>query len=517
MLYLYFISAKIAGLRRGIVSAHLRTLDSGSIEASLQRRVRPDAGDFPEVGPCPMVSEQGRCRVHMELEQLEVDLLYHAGSASWLPAGQAPILSKGNRHLTWAVPFPSAGVSGVVQANGREWAVFGAGYQDVVEMSITPWQLPVNELIWGRAHCENRTVVFNQVSMREGTILQYVLIRRGGDDPDPLILRSMAIDAGQLDHEMELRCADATLRLSLDCVLRVGEIAAGGQIRSRLLGKMLSGISGRPFEKKMLSKADRNPTWRTMHDIALWNLERRGSLLYWGGCSLSDLARAHGTPLYVVNPGLVTGRYEGFLRLFQAAGLNAKVFFSYKTNPVPAVLKPLAALGCGAEVISEFEFWLADRLSIDGAGIIVNGSVKSQDLLRQAVEKEVTLINVETVEEMLRLRQFASARKRTANVGLRINPCLAKGSWDFTLTAGSKKSHIGFRKGDAAWGEALAILREDPALRLRGLHFHIGSGILSVRPYEAALRVVLEMWRELLERDFIPRFLTSAAGSERPL
>jgi hypothetical protein len=279
VLYLYFINAKIASLCRGIVSAHLRTPDARSYEAALQRPVMTEGSDSLEAHPCCMVTEPDCCRVHIKSEQLEIDLRYYAAGAPWFPAGQAPILRKGNRLLIWTVPFPCAHVSGVVRAGGREWTVTGAGYQDLVEMSIPPWRLPVIELVWGRAHCEKRTFIFNRLRTRAGTTLQYALIRRGGNGEDSALLQPMAIEAGQEDRETEIRCADATLRLTLDSVLRAGEIAGGGQIRPRLLANVLSGISGRPFEKKMLSKAELEfggNTFRgwAIHERVVWDWAR---------------------------------------------------------------------------------------------------------------------------------------------------------------------------------------------------------------------------------------------------
>ena len=253
-----------------------------------------------------------------------------------------------------------------------------------------------------------------------------------------------------------------------------------------------------------------------MRDISPWNLERRGLELFWNGCSLTALARTHGTPLYVVNAALLEQSHEALLGAFRAEGLEARLFFSYKTNPVPDLLRYIAALGCGAEVISEFEFWLARGIGVAGRNMIVNGSVKSPELLRQAVLQDVALINVESVEELRSLRQIAAGQERPVNVGLRINPCLSKSRFDFTLSAGSRQSHIGFTSEAGDWKEALRILHGDPLLRLRGLHFHIGSGVRSARPYEAALKTALKMWMEVNDRGFQPAILDIGGGFSTP-
>jgi diaminopimelate decarboxylase len=163
-------------------------------------------------------------------------------------------------------------------------------------------------------------------------------------------------------------------------------------------------------------------------DITLWNLQRNNDQLHWNGCSLTELAQRYGTPLFVVNKSRLEQSYREMFDAFRAEGLDVEVFFSFKTNPIPDVLKSLIQLGAGAEVISEFELWLATKLGVEGKKIIVNGSVKSPMLLRQAVESDVALINVETVAELCSLQEITAQLGKTVNVGLRINPALKKGS-----------------------------------------------------------------------------------------
>ncbi len=247
-------------------------------------------------------------------------------------------------------------------------------------------------------------------------------------------------------------------------------------------------------------------------DPDLWNLDHQGEDLRWGGCSLMEVARNYGTPVYVVNPILIRRCHEELLSSFESEGLQARIFFSFKTNPVPDVLKCIAALGCGAEIISEFELWLAAKLGLDGSRILVNGFSKTEELLRQALLHEVGLINLESLEEIRLLQALASRLGKTAKIGLRINPCLSKSCYDFTLFAGTRSSTAGFRHADPEWKAALRILRDDSQLKLQGLHFHIGSGILKANPFLEAIEAALLMWTDLLEMGFRPTILDIGGG-----
>ena len=247
-------------------------------------------------------------------------------------------------------------------------------------------------------------------------------------------------------------------------------------------------------------------------DEARWALERRAGDLQWNGCGLSELARDHGTPLYVVNAERLDRAYEAIRGPFEAEGLNTRLFFSFKTNPVPAVLRRIRALGCGAEVISPFEYWLTSRLGLRGDDVVVNGTCKSPDLLRQAILDDVALLNVESLDELRLVRAIAVEAGRRVRIGLRINPCLRTTPFDFTLSTGSRASHMGFRKGERDWDEALRLVREEPILDVQGLHFHIGSGVRSARPYIAATRTALTMWTDLLEAGLHPTILDIGGG-----
>lgn len=251
-------------------------------------------------------------------------------------------------------------------------------------------------------------------------------------------------------------------------------------------------------------------------NIENWNLEHRGEELYWNGCNVIHLAQKYGTPLYVVNKHLLEESLQGMIDAFRAEDLDAHIFFSFKTNPVPEVLKTIIKLGAGAEVISEFEFWLSRKLGLEGSKIIVNGCIKSPELLKQAVESDVALINVETVSQLSTLRDITRELGRKVNVGLRINPALRKRRFDLTSATGSSTSHMGFLPDSSELSMALNTLQEEPQLKFRAFHFHIGSGIRSLRPYKEALPKVLKVWEGVLSHGFTPEILDIGGGFTIP-
>src|SRR5215471_1249504 len=96
-----------------------------------------------------------------------------------------------------------------------------------------------------------------------------------------------------------------------------------------------------------------------------WDCETRDEgVLAIGGVSVRELVRKHGTPLHVVHLDRLRADHDHFLAAFRAHYQNTILGTSYKTNPVPGVLRELHRFGTLAEVISEFELWLALKLGM---------------------------------------------------------------------------------------------------------------------------------------------------------
>lgn len=214
--------------------------------------------------------------------------------------------------------------------------------------------------------------------------------------------------------------------------------------------------------------------------------------LHWHGCNLPVLAHQYGTPLYVVNTESLRQAYTAIQRAFQDAGLDAEVFFSVKTNPLPEVVRYLLKIGAGAEVISEYELQLVQQLGCPAESIIVNGPAKSASLLRLAVETGVRLINVESLGELESLRMVACEAGRPAHIGIRLNPAVWTWRFDMSLSSAASTSHFGFSLHESGWQTALQIAKDDPNLRLDGFHFHLGTGIKNAAPYRHALSRVFK-------------------------
>jgi diaminopimelate decarboxylase len=206
------------------------------------------------------------------------------------------------------------------------------------------------------------------------------------------------------------------------------------------------------------------------------------------GCSALELAAEYGTPLHVVHEARLRETVASYIRAFREryAG-DVEPFYAMKCNGVPGVVSMVFQSGAKPEVMSEYEYWLARRLGVPPAEIIVNGPHKGKRFLRALVSEGVKFVVVDSLQELDVLGQVCSELDRPANLLLRLNPDYTPyGMNPATATASRKGAIFGL---DLASGEertALALCRQSRLLRYQGLHVHIGTGCKRAEDYSRA-------------------------------
>jgi diaminopimelate decarboxylase len=213
------------------------------------------------------------------------------------------------------------------------------------------------------------------------------------------------------------------------------------------------------------------------------NLHYENNELYAEGVRLADAADTLGSPLFVMSRAAVGEAWRALGSPFREAGVPAVLYFSAKTNPVPAFLLELKALGAGLEVVSEYELWLARRLGY--SKILVNGTGKPPGLLGRALEAGVDLYVIESRAELEEVLAAGRHRPpvRPLPVALRICPGLPGGNP--ATSSGAKGSPFGFDMNELA--PALRLIKDRSDLEFRGFQAHIGTGLQSIGPFKKSL------------------------------
>jgi diaminopimelate decarboxylase len=205
------------------------------------------------------------------------------------------------------------------------------------------------------------------------------------------------------------------------------------------------------------------------------------------GVKLSEIAAQVGTPFYCYATATLTRHFGVFSEALSKAGLDATICFALKANPNIAVVRTLAALGCGADVVSEGELRQALAAGVPPERIVFSGVGKTRHELEFAVAKGIMQINVESEPELEMLSQIAAARGIRMPIALRVNPDVDAGT-HAKITTGKKENKFGIE-----WTRAHAVYqraRALPGIEVVGIACHIGSQLTDVEPFrEAFLRV----------------------------
>jgi diaminopimelate decarboxylase len=227
----------------------------------------------------------------------------------------------------------------------------------------------------------------------------------------------------------------------------------------------------------------------------------KGGELYAEDVSVSQLADAYGTPLYVYSTRTITDHYD---RLTQAlAPLDHLICFALKANSNLAVLKLLAERGSGFDLVSGGELTRVRKAGGEPAKCSFAGVGKTRAEIEQALAAGIYVFNVESVPELEFIDRVAGERRKRAPVAIRVNPNIDAGT-HAKITTGTYENKFGiaFEEVGALYARA-ARLRN---LRLLGVQMHIGSQITEVKPFVQAVNKMLPLVTELKARHKIEFF-----------
>jgi len=231
-----------------------------------------------------------------------------------------------------------------------------------------------------------------------------------------------------------------------------------------------------------------------------------GNRLYCEDVAVESLARKYGTPLFIYSQRTLT---EHFQKLDRAlAPLDHLVCFAMKSNSNQGVLRALADLGGGFDIVSEGELRRAMAAGADPGKCVFAGVGKTETEIEYALRQGVYSFNAESEPELARINRIAARLKKIAPVSVRVNPNVdAHTHAKITTGTYENKFGIAFEEIEGVYARAAKLKN----LRLRGLQMHIGSQLTSVKPFEEAVRKVLPLVKRLKEKHGL-EFLSIGGG-----
>jgi diaminopimelate decarboxylase len=206
-----------------------------------------------------------------------------------------------------------------------------------------------------------------------------------------------------------------------------------------------------------------------------------------GGCDAVELAAEFGTPLYVFDELGIRRRCAEFKREFQQRYANTTVFYSAKAFINKALARLFDEEGLGLDVVSAGEMSIARSAGFPMDRVYFPGNNKSAEELKLALEWGVGRIVIDNFQELNLLNEIAEKQGKNPDIFLRLSPGVDPHTHDYIIT-GNLDSKFGV---PMVQGEKALVTILSTRLRLRGLHFHIGSQIAEFEPYQQAIDIIL--------------------------
>jgi diaminopimelate decarboxylase len=233
----------------------------------------------------------------------------------------------------------------------------------------------------------------------------------------------------------------------------------------------------------------------------------RGGVLHAEDVPLCEIATAVGTPVYVYSTATLTRH----VRVLEEAlaGLPHLICYALKANSNLAVVRLMASLGVGADVVSEGEYRRARAAGIPGERIVFSGVGKTRADMRHALEGGIRQFNVESEPELRALSEVATAMGLRAPIALRVNPDVdARTHAKIATGKAENKFGIPIGRAPAVYAEAAAL----PGIEVVGVDVHIGSQLTELAPFEAAFVKVAELTEALRAEGHAIRRLDLGGG-----
>jgi diaminopimelate decarboxylase len=214
-------------------------------------------------------------------------------------------------------------------------------------------------------------------------------------------------------------------------------------------------------------------------------MQYKNKIFHVENISTEKLVKKFNTPLYCYSYLKLKNNIINFKNHF--SNINPLICFSVKSNSNVKIIKEIKNLDCGADVVSKGEMMKALKAGVNPKKIVFSGVGKTYSELEYAINKNVLLINVESKSELLVIEKIGKIKKKKVDIGIRLNP---------NTNAKTLKQISTGREGDkfgVAEKEFLKLVQYSKLskfLKLKCLSVHIGSQILSHKPYEKMLKVV---------------------------
>jgi diaminopimelate decarboxylase len=238
---------------------------------------------------------------------------------------------------------------------------------------------------------------------------------------------------------------------------------------------------------------------KTVPELVLFPLTTevsKQSHLCIGGCDVVDLAEEFGTPLYLFDESTLRHKCREFRDEFGKYYPDTVVIYACKAFLNRALALIFKEEGLGLDVVSGGELSIADSVDFPLDKVYFHGNNKTPEELNLALGLGVGRIVADNFHELELLDKLARKRGTTQGILLRLTPGVDPHTHQYTTT-GTIESKFGFPLTTGQAEEAVNQALSAANLNLLGLHFHLGSPVSEIQPYELAIELVLRFAQQI--------------------
>jgi len=214
-------------------------------------------------------------------------------------------------------------------------------------------------------------------------------------------------------------------------------------------------------------------------------MQYKNKIFHVENISTEKLVKKFNTPLYCYSYLKLKNNIINFKNHF--SNINPLICFSVKSNSNVKIIKEIKNLDCGADVVSKGEMMKALKAGVNPKKIVFSGVGKTYSELEYAINKNILLINVESKSELLIIEKIGKIKNKKINIGIRLNPNTNAKTLK-QISTGRESDKFGVTEKEFL--KLVQYSKLSKFLKLKCLSVHIGSQILSHKPYEKMLKVV---------------------------
>jgi len=223
------------------------------------------------------------------------------------------------------------------------------------------------------------------------------------------------------------------------------------------------------------------------------NIEFYKDKPFFEGICIDDLIKSHKTPFYLYSQNKIIETYNDLKK-----NLSSEIFFAVKANSNQAILKLMKNCGAGADVVSAGELQRSIEAGFNPNKIIFEGVGKSKQDIEFALEKNIRLINLESINEIKLINLLGEKFNKIINVGIRLNPDIDAQTLD-KISTGKKTDKFGISIDYLS--DIISLIKSSNYISLKGISCHIGSQIHEISIFEKVFIKMKEIAETILANE----------------